>query len=132
MTQTTEVRPLRLGDEAPDFTAQTTEGPVRFHEWLGSDWGVLFSHPRAFTPVCTTELGTVARIREEFDRRGVKVMGLSVDPVDDVERWSRDIVETQGHAPTSRSSPTPTARWRRCTGWSTPTSTTPRPCARCS
>ena len=99
MTQTTEVRPLRLGDEAPDFTAQTTEGPVRFHEWLGSDWGVLFSHPRAFTPVCTTELGTVARIREEFDRRGVKVMGLSVDPVDDVERWSRDIVETQGHAP---------------------------------
>ena len=99
MTQATEVRPLRLGDEAPDFTAQTTEGPVRFHEWLGSDWGVLFSHPRAFTPVCTTELGAVARIREEFDRRGVKVMGLSVDPVDDVERWSADIVETQGHAP---------------------------------
>jgi alkyl hydroperoxide reductase subunit AhpC len=99
MTQTTETRPLRLGDEAPDFTAQTTEGPVRFHEWLGSDWGVLFSHPRAFTPVCTTELGAVARIRGEFDRRGVKVMGLSVDPVDDVERWSQDIVETQGHAP---------------------------------
>jgi alkyl hydroperoxide reductase subunit AhpC len=99
MTQTTETRPLRLGDEAPDFTAQTTEGPVRFHEWLGSDWGVLFSHPRAFTPVCTTELGTVARIREEFDRRGVKVMGLSVDPVDDVERWSYDILETQGQAP---------------------------------
>jgi alkyl hydroperoxide reductase subunit AhpC len=99
MTQTTEVRPLRLGDEAPDFTAQTTEGPVRFHEWLGSDWGVLFSHPRAFTPVCTTELGAVARIREEFDRRGVKVMGLSVDPVDDVERWSSDILETQGQAP---------------------------------
>jgi thioredoxin-dependent peroxiredoxin len=99
MTQATEVRPLRLGDEAPDFTAQTTEGPVRFHEWLGSDWGLLFSHPRAFTPVCTTELGAVARIREEFDRRGVKVMGLSVDPVDDVERWSRDILETQGQAP---------------------------------
>jgi alkyl hydroperoxide reductase subunit AhpC len=99
MTQVTDVRPLRLGDEAPDFTAQTTEGPVRFHEWLGSDWGVLFSHPRAFTPVCTTELGAVARIRDEFDRRGVKVMGLSVDPVDDVERWSRDIVETQGNAP---------------------------------
>ena len=99
MTQTTEARPLRLGDEAPDFTAQTTEGPVRFHEWLGSSWGVLFSHPRAFTPVCTTELGAVARIREEFDRRGVKVMGLSVDPVDDVNRWSQDIVETQGHAP---------------------------------
>ena len=99
MTQATEVRPLRLGDEAPDFTAQTTEGPVRFHEWLGSDWGVLFSHPRAFTPVCTTELGAVARIREEFDRRGVKVMGLSVDPVGDVERWSHDILETQGQAP---------------------------------
>jgi thioredoxin-dependent peroxiredoxin len=99
MAQTTEVRPLRLGDEAPDFTAQTTEGPVRFHEWLGGDWGVLFSHPRAFTPVCTTELGAVARIREEFDRRGVKVMGLSVDPVDDVERWSHDILETQGKAP---------------------------------
>ena len=99
MTQATEVRPLRLGDEAPDFTARTTEGPVRFHEWLGSDWGVLFSHPRAFTPVCTTELGAVARIREDFDRRGVKVMGLSVDPVDNVERWSQDIVETQGHAP---------------------------------
>ena len=93
------MRPLRLGDEAPDFTAETTEGPVRFHEWLGSDWGVLFSHPRAFTPVCTTELGAVARIREEFDRRGVKVMGLSVDPGKDVERWSQDIVETQGHAP---------------------------------
>ena len=99
MTQTTEVRPLRLGDEAPDFTAQTTEGPVRFHEWLGGDWGVLFSHPRAFTPVCTTELGAVARIRDEFDRRGVKVMGLSVDPVGDVERWSQDILETQGQAP---------------------------------
>ena len=99
MTQATEVRPLRLGDEAPDFTAETTEGPVRFHEWLGTGWGVLFSHPRAFTPVCTTELGAVARIRGEFDRRGVKVMGLSVDPVDDVERWSRDILETQGQAP---------------------------------
>ena len=99
MTQAIEVRPLRLGDEAPDFTAQTTEGPVRFHEWLGSDWGVLFSHPRAFTPVCTTELGAMARIRDEFDRRGVKVMGLSVDPVEDVQRWSRDIDETQGQAP---------------------------------
>jgi alkyl hydroperoxide reductase subunit AhpC len=99
MTQATEVRPLRLGDEAPDFTAQTTDGPVRFHEWLGTSWGVLFSHPRAFTPVCTTELGAVARIREEFDRRGVRVMGLSVDPVGDVERWSQDILETQGQAP---------------------------------
>ena len=99
MTQATEVRPLRLGDEAPDFTAETTEGPVRFHEWLDGGWGVLFSHPRAFTPVCTTELGEMARIRGEFDRRGVKVMGLSVDPVEAVERWCADIVETQGHAP---------------------------------
>lgn len=99
MTLTTTERGLRLGDEAPDFTAETTEGPVRFHEWLDGGWGVLFSHPRAFTPVCTTELGEVARIREEFDRRGVKVMGLSVDPVDDVRRWSEDIRETQGQAP---------------------------------
>ena len=99
MTQTTEARPLRLGDEAPDFTAQTTEGPVRFHEWLGTGWGVLFSHPRAFTPVCTTELGTLGGLRAEFERRGVKVMGLSVDPVEDVQRWSQDILETQGHAP---------------------------------
>ncbi len=99
MTQTTAVRTLRLGDEAPDFTADTTEGPVRFHDWLAGGWALLFSHPRAFTPVCTTELGAVARIRGEFDRRGVKVMGLSVDPVDDVRRWSRDIEETQGEAP---------------------------------
>jgi alkyl hydroperoxide reductase subunit AhpC len=99
MTQATEVRPLRLGDEAPDFTAQTTEGPGRFHEWRGTEWGVLFSHPRAFTPVCTTELGALAGIRDEFDRRGVKVMGLSVDPVDDVLRWHQDIAETQGHEP---------------------------------
>jgi alkyl hydroperoxide reductase subunit AhpC len=99
MTQTTEARPLRLGDEAPDFTATTTEGPVRFHDWLDGSWGVLFSHPRAFTPVCTTELGEVARIRDEFGRRGVKVMGLSVDPVEDVERWASDIEETQGQAP---------------------------------
>lgn len=99
MTQTTVRQPLRLGDEAPDFTAETTEGPLRFHEWLDGGWGLLFSHPRAFTPVCTTELGALARIRGEFDRRGVKVLGLSVDPVDDVLRWSRDIDETQGSAP---------------------------------
>ena len=86
MTQTTVRQPLRLGDEAPDFTAETTEGPLRFHEWLDGGWGLLFSHPRAFTPVCTTELGALARIRGEFDRRGVKVLGLSVDPVDDVLR----------------------------------------------
>jgi alkyl hydroperoxide reductase subunit AhpC len=99
MTQATAVRPLRLGDEAPDFTASTREGTLRFHEWLGDGWGVLFSHPRAFTPVCTTELGAMAGMRDEFDRRGVKVMGLSVDPVDEVLRWSQDIAETQGRAP---------------------------------
>ena len=91
--------PVRLGDEAPDFTAETTEGVISFHEWLGDSWGVLFSHPKDFTPVCTTELGEMARIKPEFDRRDVKVIGLSVDPVDAHERWSEDIAETQGHAP---------------------------------
>jgi alkyl hydroperoxide reductase subunit AhpC len=90
---------LRLGDDAPDFTAETTTGTFRFHEWLGDSWGVLFSHPRDFTPVCTTELGEVARIKDEFDRRNVKVIGLSVDSVDDHRRWSEDIERTQGHAP---------------------------------
>ena len=90
---------LRLGDTAPDFTAQTTEGEVRFHDWLGDNWGVLFSHPKDFTPVCTTELGETARIKPEFDRRGVKVIGISVDSVDDHRKWSEDIRETQGHAP---------------------------------
>jgi thioredoxin-dependent peroxiredoxin len=90
---------LQLGDEAPDFTADTTEGTIRFHDWLGDSWGVLFSHPKDFTPVCTTELGEVARIKREFDGRGVKVIGLSVDPLDAHERWSRDIEETQGYAP---------------------------------
>ena len=90
---------LQLGDEAPDFTAETTAGTITFHEWLGDGWGVLFSHPKDFTPVCTTELGEVARIKHEFDRRGVKVIGLSVDPLDAHARWSRDIEETQGHAP---------------------------------
>jgi alkyl hydroperoxide reductase subunit AhpC len=90
---------LQLGDEAPDFTAQTTEGVVDFHEWLDGSWGVLFSHPKDFTPVCTTELGEVARIKSEFDRRGVKVIGLSVDTLDSHGAWAADIAETQGHAP---------------------------------
>lgn len=90
---------LRLGDIAPDFEAQTTEGPIRFHDWLGSSWGVLFSHPKDFTPVCTTELGYMARIKPEFDKRGVKIIGLSADPVDDHSRWANDIKETQGTAP---------------------------------
>ncbi len=90
---------LQIGDTAPDFTAMTTEGPIRFHEWIGNDWAVLFSHPKDFTPVCTTELGYVARLKPEFDRRHTKVIGLSVDPVENHARWSRDIEETQGHAP---------------------------------
>ncbi|HEX7016128.1 MAG TPA: peroxiredoxin [Cyclobacteriaceae bacterium] len=86
---------LRLGDVAPDFTAETTEGTIRFHEWLGDSWAVLFSHPADFTPVCTTELGVVAKLRSEFDKRKVKVMALSVDPLDSHERWIGDINETQ-------------------------------------
>ncbi len=87
---------LNLGDTVPDFTADTTEGKVSFHEWLGDSWGVLFSHPKNFTPVCTTELGTVAKLKPEFDKRNVKVIGLSVDPLEAHERWSADIAETQG------------------------------------
>jgi thioredoxin-dependent peroxiredoxin len=90
---------LQLGDTAPDFEAQTTEGPVRFHEWIGDSWAVLFSHPKDFTPVCTTELGYMASIKPEFDRRGVKIIGLSVDPVDKHEQWADDIEETQGARP---------------------------------
>jgi alkyl hydroperoxide reductase subunit AhpC len=90
---------LRIGDTAPDFQADTTAGPIRFHDWLGDSWGVLFSHPKDFTPVCTTELGYMARLKPEFDKRGVKVIGLSVDPVDDHSRWADDIKETQGYAP---------------------------------
>ena len=90
---------LQIGDVAPDFEAETTEGRIRFHEWIGDSWAVLFSHPKDFTPVCTTELGYMARIKPEFDRRGVKIIGLSVDPVDNHKRWSADIAETQGHAP---------------------------------
>jgi thioredoxin-dependent peroxiredoxin len=90
---------LQLGEIAPDFEADTTQGRIRFHEWLGDAWGVLFSHPKDFTPVCTTELGYMARIKPEFDKRGVKIIGLSVDPVDSHSKWADDIEETQGAAP---------------------------------
>src|SRR5712671_3691992 len=90
---------IRLGDIAPDFTADTTQGTISFHEWLGDSWGVLFSHPKDFTPICTTELGYVAKIKPEFDKRGVKVIGLSVDATGDHEAWASDIEETQGTRP---------------------------------
>jgi alkyl hydroperoxide reductase subunit AhpC len=90
---------LQIGDEAPDFEADTTEGHIKFHDWIGDSWAVLFSHPKDFTPVCTTELGYMANAKPEFDRRGVKIIGLSVDALNDHERWARDIEETQGTAP---------------------------------
>ena len=90
---------MKIGDEAPDFEAETTEGKIKFHDWLGDDWGVLFSHPKDFTPVCTTELGYMANAKPEFDKRGVKIIGLSVDPTDKHEEWAKDIEETQGTAP---------------------------------
>jgi thioredoxin-dependent peroxiredoxin len=90
---------LRIGDEAPNFKVQTTQGEIDFHQWIGNGYAVLFSHPKDFTPVCTTELGTMARIKPEFDKRNTKIIGLSVDPVDDHQRWAKDIEETQGTAP---------------------------------
>ena len=88
--------PLRIGDEAPDFTAESTQGPIRFHEWIGDGWAILFSHPKDFTPVCTTELGYMAKLKPEFERSNTKIIGLSVDPVTDHQRWVKDIEETQG------------------------------------
>jgi alkyl hydroperoxide reductase subunit AhpC len=90
---------LTIGDTAPDFEAETTEGTIKFHDWAGDSWVVLFSHPKDFTPVCTTELGYMARIKPDFDKRNVKIIGLSVDPIDDHEKWAKDIEETQGTAP---------------------------------
>ncbi|ROM94568.1 peroxiredoxin [Pseudomonas brassicacearum] len=89
---------IRIGDEAPDFTAESTEGPIHFHEWIGDKWAILFSHPKDFTPVCTTELGYMAGLKPEFDKRNTKIVGLSVDPVSDHRAWLGDIEETQGHA----------------------------------
>jgi alkyl hydroperoxide reductase subunit AhpC len=90
---------LRINDTAPDFTAETTTGPIRFHDWIGDSWAILFSHPKDFTPVCTTELGYMAKLEPEFTRRNCKLIGLSVDPVDDHERWANDIQQTQGYLP---------------------------------
>jgi thioredoxin-dependent peroxiredoxin len=89
---------IRLGQEAPDFTAETTEGKIHFHDWIGDKWAILFSHPKDFTPVCTTELGYMARLKPEFDKRNTQIIGLSVDPVSDHQKWVKDIEETQGHA----------------------------------
>ena len=90
---------LRINDIAPDFRADTTQGPIQFHEWIGDGWAILFSHPKDFTPVCTTELGYLAKIKPEFDKRNAKILGLSIDPVEDHKRWAKDIEETQGTAP---------------------------------
>src|SRR3979411_1636844 len=90
---------MQIGETAPDFEAETTEGPISFHDWIGNSWAVMFSHPKDFTPVCTTELGYMAKIKPEFDRRDVKIVGISVDPIDRHAKWADDIKETQGYAP---------------------------------
>jgi thioredoxin-dependent peroxiredoxin len=99
LAQELDMALLTIGDNAPDFEAETTQGRIRFHEWLANSWGILFSHPKDFTPVCTTELGYMAKLKPEFDRRGARIIGLSVDPVEKHTTWSRDIEETQGQAP---------------------------------
>jgi thioredoxin-dependent peroxiredoxin len=132
---------LRIGDVAPNFDAQTTAGPINFHDWLGDGWGVLFSHPKDFTPVCTTELGYMAKIKPEFDKRNVKIIGISVDSVDRHSKWADDIKETQGYAPnypmigdlSSRSqNSTACSRWKAAVPAKGVPQPTTRPCATCS
>ena len=106
---------LAIKDTAPDFEAQTTEGPIHFYEWIGDSWAVLFSHPKDFTPICTTELGYMAKIKPEFDKRGVKIIGLSVDSTGDHEQWAKDIAETQGTAPNYPIIADPTSMSPPCT-----------------